>query len=46
MDCAPNLHQSFNDGMARQAALEDAFERETGKRALDAWYEFEEFAER
>jgi len=42
-DCAPELHDAFNDGMVRHAALEAEFTRITGKTALENWYEFEAF---
>lgn len=45
-ECRPDLHYVSSVLMARHARLEDEFFKQTGKKALDAWYEFEAFVDR
>ena len=42
--CEPRLHFHHRLGMRVQSTLSKMFEQKTGKKPLDAWYEFETFA--
>lgn len=41
--CAPGLHETYRVAGDAMSRLSAEFERETGKTALGAWSEFEEF---
>jgi hypothetical protein len=45
-ECKPDLHREFDWWMSFMEKKENEFEKQTGKRPLEVWYEFEEWLQK